>query len=229
VTWAFSPAGVRAAERPWHDRVRFQTHMIATKAVVMIVPDAAPPADTGVAAAPAAGAPPAGLVAFRRGLRGCLTRRGDALFGLADAMLCAQGPVRSAAELSLEPEFGRGHGSAYAALAKGRVDEAALRRLLVGRVAPARDGEPLMFAVDTTPLARPDAAYARTMVQVRGKGGDAFLPGWNYSIVVGVGWGASSWVDPVEARRLRPGDDHTEVTLGQPPPAGRRAAPRPRW
>ncbi|WP_239395492.1 transposase, partial [Frankia sp. CiP3] len=145
------------------------------------------------------------------------TRHSDALFELADAMLCAQGPVRSAAELSLEPEFGRGYGSAYAALATGRTDEVALRRLLVGHVAPARDGEPLMFAVDTTPLARPDAAYAddRTMVQVRGKGGDVFLPGYSFSILVGIGWGASSWVDPVEARRLAPGDNHTEVTCGQ--------------
>jgi hypothetical protein len=40
-------------------------------------------------------------------------------------------------------------------------------------------------------------------------------PAWSSSLVVGVGWGASSWVDPVEARRLRPGDDHTEVTLAQ--------------
>src|SRR5262249_33743707 len=77
--------------------------------------------------------------------------------------------------------------------------------------------EPLMFAIDTTPLARPDATYAeqRTMVQVRGKGGDVFLPGWNYSILVGIGWGASSWGDPVAARRLLPTDDHTEVTLAQ--------------
>jgi len=74
-----------------------------------------------------------------------------------------------------------------------------------------------MFAIDTTPLARPDAAYAdsRTMVQVRGKGGDVFLPGWSYSILVGIGWGSSSWVDPIQARRLLPADDHTEVTIAQ--------------
>ena len=32
-----------------------------------------------------------GLSRFRAGLRACFTRRGDALFELADAMLCAQG------------------------------------------------------------------------------------------------------------------------------------------
>ena len=157
------------------------------------------------------------LVAFRRDLLGCFTRRGDALFELADAMACAQGPVASPAELSTEAEFRRGHGSAYAALADGRIDGAALRQLLVERVAPARPGEALMFAIDTTPLARPDAAFAedRTMVQVRGKGGDVFLPGWSYSVMVAIGWGTSSWVDPLEARRLLPDDEHTALTSAQ--------------
>ncbi|MGH9259549.1 MAG: transposase [Acidimicrobiales bacterium] len=155
--------------------------------------------------------------AFRRDLLGCFTRHGYTLFEMADAMACAQGRVVSAAELSLEPELRRSYGSVYAALSHGRVDDAMLRRLLVGRVAVARPGEPLMFAIDTTPLARPDATFAdnRTMVQVRGKGGDVFLPGWSYSIMVGLSWGTSSWVDPVEARRLLPTDDHTEVTLAQ--------------
>jgi len=34
-------------------------------------------------------------------------------------MLCAQGPVRSPVELSVEPEFRRGHGSVCDALAQG--------------------------------------------------------------------------------------------------------------
>jgi DDE superfamily endonuclease len=159
----------------------------------------------------------AGLSRFRAGLRACFTRRGDALFELADAMLCAQGPVRSPVELSLEPEFRRGHGSVYEALAQGRISRERLRHLLVARSAPARAGEPLMFAIDTTPLARPDAEYAgeRTMVQVRGKGGDRWLPGWPISVLVGIGWGSSCWVDPVEARRLRPGEEHTDVTISQ--------------
>jgi hypothetical protein len=158
-----------------------------------------------------------GLSRFRLGLLACFTRRGDALFELADAMLCAQGPVRSPVELSLEPEFRRRHGSVYDALAQGRISSSCLRHLLVGLSAPARAGEPLMFAIDTTPHARPDAQYAdeRTMVQVRGKGGDRWLPGWPYSVLAGIGWGSSSWVDPIEARRLRPGEEHTDITIGQ--------------
>ena len=61
----------------------------------------------------------AGLSRFRAGLHACFTRRADALFELADAMLCAQGPVRSPVELSVEPEFRRGHGSVCDALAQG--------------------------------------------------------------------------------------------------------------
>ena len=60
------------------------------------------------------------LVAFRRELHGCFTRRADALPELTDAILCAGGPVRSPAELPVEPEFRRGHGSVHDALAGGR-------------------------------------------------------------------------------------------------------------
>lgn len=157
------------------------------------------------------------LSAFRAELRTCLSRRGDALFELADAMLCTSGPVRSPVELSLEPEFNRQHSSVYDALHHGSVAADRLRRALVARTAAAREGEPLMFAIDTTPLARPDARFAdqRTMVMVRGKGPDVFLPGWNFSVLAGIGWGASSWVDPIEARRLRPTEHHTEVALAQ--------------
>src|SRR5258706_9177684 len=101
--------------------------------------------------------PGAGRMESRRDLLGCLTRRGDALFELADAMACAQGPVGSPAELSLEPEFRRGHGSIYAALGHGRVDHAALRRLLVGRGAAAPPGPTLMFSLENTPFAPPEA------------------------------------------------------------------------
>ncbi|GAA0400627.1 hypothetical protein GCM10009541_49720 [Micromonospora gifhornensis] len=37
----------------------------------------------------------------------CLTARGDALFELADALLCGDAPVRSLAELSLVDYTGR--------------------------------------------------------------------------------------------------------------------------
>jgi hypothetical protein len=157
------------------------------------------------------------LIDFRAGFHRLLWRRADALFELTDAMLCAQGLVCSPVELSMEPEFRRGHGSVYDALDQGRIDTDGLRRLPLSASASSRHGEPLMFALDVTPDARPDAEYAdeRVMVQVRGKGGDKFLPGWPYSLLVGVQWGSSSWVDPIQARRIGPGEEHTDVTIEQ--------------
>ncbi|MFE2999785.1 transposase [Nocardia sp. NPDC059246] len=60
----------------------------------------------------------------------CLTARGDDLFELTDAMLCAQGAVRSVVELTLTPEHRRGHGALYDGLNDGRVDIPLLRKLL---------------------------------------------------------------------------------------------------
>lgn len=49
------------------------------------------------------------LAVSRREFHACLTARGDALFELTDALLCADGPVRSLVELSLVGEHRRGH------------------------------------------------------------------------------------------------------------------------
>lgn len=53
---------------------------------------------------------------FRRVFYDCLTARADALFDLTDAVLCADGPVRSLVELSLVGEHRRGHGALYGRL-----------------------------------------------------------------------------------------------------------------
>lgn len=67
------------------------------------------------------------LAAFRGDLHGCFTARGDELFELADAVLCAEGPVRTLAGLSLAPGHRRGHGALHDAVNAGRVDVARLR------------------------------------------------------------------------------------------------------
>jgi len=48
------------------------------------------------------------LSRFRVDLHACLTARGDELFELADAVLCAGGPVRDLAGLSLVAGTGGG-------------------------------------------------------------------------------------------------------------------------
>ena len=112
--------------------------------------------DSGAAVAGAVPRPPdAGQVAaaiaryqafralreFRARLYGCLTARPDAAFELVDAILCADHAVTSLAELSLVPQFRRGHGALYDALAAGRIDEEALARLLAGTLPRLVDGD----------------------------------------------------------------------------------------
>jgi len=74
---------------------------------------------------------------FRAGLYGSLAARPDALFELCDAILCADHAVTSLVQLSLAPEFRRGHG----ALAAGRIDEEKLAALLAGTLPRLIDGD----------------------------------------------------------------------------------------
>ncbi len=69
-----------------------------------------------------------------------MAARGDALFELADAVLCSDRPVRSLVQLLLEPEFRRGHGALYDALAAGRIDDERLFSLLSEVLPPLVDG-----------------------------------------------------------------------------------------
>jgi hypothetical protein len=61
------------------------------------------------------------LSRFREDFFGCLSARAEALFELSDAVLCAEGPVRTLVGLSLAPEYRRGHGALYDAVNAGRV------------------------------------------------------------------------------------------------------------
>jgi hypothetical protein len=63
------------------------------------------------------------LRGFRHSLYECLDARADALFELADAVLCTDHAVTSLVQLCLEPESTRGHGALYDALSAGRIDE----------------------------------------------------------------------------------------------------------
>jgi hypothetical protein len=97
--------------------------------------------------------PLARLGAFRSELHAALPRCADALFELCDALLCAPA-VPSIPHLSLEAAHQRSWGSAYAALACGRIDAERLRDLLASVLPPA---DPLVFAVDVTTWPRCDA------------------------------------------------------------------------
>ncbi|MGW9069768.1 NF041680 family putative transposase [Streptomyces yangpuensis] len=159
--------------------------------------------------------PLAELSRFRGECYSCLTARSDALFELADAVLCGDGPVRSLAELSLVGEHRRG----YAALAQGRLDADRMRQVLASVPLPrAADGR-LVLAVDVTCWLRPDAHTSpqRILCHTYGRGKDQHIPvpGWPYSIICALEPGRSSWTAPLDALRLAPGDDTATITARQ--------------
>jgi hypothetical protein len=94
---------------------------------------------------------------FRGEVFGCLGRRADELFELTDALLCAEGPVRSLVGLCLAPEHRRGHGALDDAVNHGSVDADRLREALVRLPVPRMFGGRIVLAVDATPWLRPDA------------------------------------------------------------------------
>ena len=159
------------------------------------------------------------LAAFRAGLYDCFTARADALFDLCDAVLCAEGSVKTLVGLSLAPEHRRGHGALYDAVNCGRIDIARLRRSLAGLPLPRGAGGRLTLAVDVSNWLRPGAATSPERlfchVYARGKGQAQMIPGWPYSVVAVLEPGRTSWTAVLDAARLGPDDDETEVTAAQ--------------
>ena len=136
------------------------------------------------------------LSGFRQEFYRCLPARADALFELAEAVLCADGPVRSLAGLSLVPEHRRGHGALYDAVSHGRIDFAGCAGSLAGLPLPrAADGR-LVLAVDVSCWLRPGAADqpgAVVLPRLRaGEGPGADDPG--LALLVGRGAGAGPHV-----------------------------------
>ncbi len=159
------------------------------------------------------------LAGFRGELYRCLTARADELFDLADAVLCADGPVRVLAGLSLAPGHCRGHGAVYDALNAGRVDVPRLRWAVGAVPLPCWPDGRIRLAADVCNWLRPEARTSpeRMFCHVHGRGNNAgqMIPGWPYSFVAALGPGATSWTAPLDAARLGPRDDPAEVTAAQ--------------
>jgi hypothetical protein len=159
------------------------------------------------------------LAGFRGELYRCLAARADALFELADAVLCRPGRVQMLAELSLQPECRRGHGAVYDALNCGDVQVTRLRWALAALPLPAWPDGRIRLAVDVTNWLRPDAGTSSERLFChcygRGKNSAQMIPGWPYSFVAALEPGRTSWTRPLDAVRLGPADDLTTVTAGQ--------------
>jgi hypothetical protein len=178
-----------------------------------------------------AGAGPLAMLSrFRVDFHACLTARADEL---ADAVLCADGPVRSLAGLSLAPEHRRGHGALYDAVNHGAISIGRLRRSLAGLPLPrAADGR-LMLAVDVSNWLRPGAATSPERLFChacgRGKGQAQMIPGWPYSVIAALEPGRTSWTAVLDAVRLGPDDDEAEVTAAQVRDVVRRLIDAGHW
>ena len=133
-----------------------------------------------------AGAGPLAVLSrFRVDFHACLTARADELAELADAVLCADGPVRSLAGLPLPRAAG-------------------------GRLMLAVDVSNWLRPGAAT---SPDRLFCH--VYGRGKGQAQMIPGWPYSVIAALEPGRTSWTAVLDAVRLGPDDDEAEVTATQ--------------
>lgn len=155
---------------------------------------------------------------FRHEFYHCLTTRADALFELTDAALCTDGPVTSLVELSLATEHRRGHGSLYDGLNSGRIDITRFRNVLARQAIPRYDGR-IVLAIDVSHWLRPDANTSPQRMFChtygRGKGQAQMIPGWPYSFVAALEPGRSSWTALLDAVRVGPSDDRTDLAATQ--------------
>src|SRR5262249_59176885 len=104
-------------------------------------------------------------------------------------------------------------------LSWGEVGCTRLGRALAGLPLRAwRDGR-IRLAADVSSWLRPDGGPSpgRSFCHCHGRGKSSaqMIPGWPYSFVAALEPGRTSWTLPLDAVRLRPGDDLAAVTAAQ--------------
>ena len=118
--------------------------------------------------------------------------------------------------LCLAPVHRRGWGTLYAALRRGQVDAGALRGLLLRQ--PRFPGPPV-FAIDISVWPRrdveasPERAFHSSSPCRRT--GSPIVRGWASQWVAQLSPSCDSWTAPVDVRRVRPGDQATELAVEQ--------------
>ncbi len=159
------------------------------------------------------------LSRFRQEFYHCLTGRADALFEVADAVLCTEGRVTSLAELSLVAEHRRGHGALYDSVNQGRVDLDRFSNLVACQQIPRCEDGRIVLAIDVSNWLRPDANTSpdRLFCHTYGRasGQAQMIPGWPYSFVAALEPGRTSWTAVLDAQRLGPDTDATALAADQ--------------
>src|SRR6266566_4420241 len=146
-------------------------------------------------------------------------RGADALFNLADALLC-ESQAQSLPELSLSPFFERQWPSVYEALEDGCLNVEQVRALWVRVLLAERaENEPVWIAVDTSNVGRPSAPTSadRTIIHLPNLPlvDKAIGIGWTFSTVVVVPEQASSWTPILDQQRISSEQTAIGVAIAQ--------------
>lgn len=157
----------------------------------------------------------ANLRSFRTALHACFEHRADALFELGDALL-ASDAVTSLPHLSLQSGHRRGWGRLYDALSAGRIDDTALRALLMEQ-APL-DG-PSVYAVDLSVWPRCDAEASPERGfyyhPSRHSSGQPIVAGWAHQWLAQLSFTRDSWTAPLDIHRVHPNQNANAVAVEQ--------------
>jgi hypothetical protein len=159
------------------------------------------------------------LKEIRHQIYNCFERGADALFNLCDALLC-ESQAQSLPELSYSPFFERAWPSLYQALANGKIDTIALRRVWVQAL--LRDvpvGETVWISVDASNIPRPDAVTSedRGIIHVANlpRAAKPISVGWQCSSVMLLPEIASSWVGILDQQRIPTAQTAIQVAIAQ--------------
>lgn len=133
-------------------------------------------------------------------------------------MLTTEVNVSSPVYLSLAAVHRRRWGSLYAALSKGEIDAQGFKDLLIQSTVPD-ENNPEVYAVDvsTWPRLAAECSPERGFYYhpSRHSAGQPIVAGWAYQWVAKLGFSRDSWVSPVDALRLSPTENATEVAVAQ--------------
>jgi len=146
-------------------------------------------------------------------------RGADALFNLADALLC-ESQAQSLPELSLSPFFERQWPSVYEALEDGRINVEQFRAIWVSLLLAERaENEPIWMAVDTSNVVRASAPTSadRTIIHLPNLPlvDKAISIGWTFSTVVVLPEQASSWTPILDQQRVSSEQTAIKVAIEQ--------------
>jgi len=156
---------------------------------------------------------------FRREIYECMKRGSDAMFNLCDALLI-ESQAQSLPELSLSAVFERKWPSVYEALSDGDIKVEQLQAVVVRTLLSQMPKEaPAWIAVDATPIERPEAKTSEDRGYIHIPNlplvDKAISVGWLASNVVLLPQTPSSWVPPLDIRRIPTKQTPVEVAIEQ--------------